>query len=159
MADRDAAVARIRSVPGAAATVAVLLGTALLEGYVYNFVPLVPTALFLPPAQPLDAVLFVLAGAALLGLRVRSVRMQVICAVLTVTIAALTLLEYLVPIHLRLDALLFPDQTDQLIRIFPGRPAPLAGITFLLLGLVMAVDDPVRRRPGPVTRHCRTSTC
>ena len=147
MADRGAAVARIRSVPGVAAALAIGLGVALLQGYVFGLVPLIPTAVFLPPAQPLDAVLFVLTGAALLALRIGADRLRRVSAALAVALAALLLAEYLLRIRIPLDLLLFPDQVRQLARIFPGRPAPLACIAFLLLGLLLFADPPSDARP------------
>ena len=83
MAARVTAVARIRRLPMVAAALALGLGVALLEGYVYGFVPLVPGALFsCRPAQPLEAVLFVLTGASLLALATRARRLREVCAAL-----------------------------------------------------------------------------
>ncbi|MBA3496302.1 MAG: hypothetical protein H0T86_04285, partial [Gemmatimonadales bacterium] len=146
MADRSTAVARIDRFPVVAATLAIGLGVALLQGYVYGYVPLVPRALFLPAAQPLDAILFVLAGTALLALRIGAGRLRQVTATLTATLAALLLAQYLFPIDLRLDTLFFADQVSQLARVFPGRPAPLTCVAFLLLGLLLLVAPAARSR-------------
>jgi PAS domain S-box-containing protein len=147
MADRAAAVARIRRVPLAAAALAAGLGVALLQGYVFGVMPLVPTALFLPPAQPLDAVLLVLAGASLLFLWSGSRRLRQVAAGCTFALAAVLLLEYFIPVDIGIDSLLFADPATQLTRIFPGRPSPLACIEFLLLGALLFADLPANQAP------------
>ncbi len=146
MADPGTAVARIRRLPVLSAALAIGLGVALLQGYVFGIVPLVPTALFLPPAQPLDAVLFVLTGVALLALRTGAGRLRETAAGLAAGLAALLLAEYLFRIDLRLDSLLFADQVSRLARIFPGRPAPLSCAGFLLLNLLLLADTGRKRR-------------
>jgi PAS domain S-box-containing protein len=128
-----------------AAALALGLGVALLEGYVFGFVPLVPGALFLPPAQPLEAVLFVLAGASLLGLATRARRLREVCAVLAMLLSGLLLAEYLFAVDLPLDWLLFADQIGQLAHIFPGRPAPMSCAGFLGLSILLLIG------PGPQT--------
>ena len=138
MAAPVTAVARIRRLPMLAAALALGLGVALLEGYVYGFVPRVPGALFLPPAQPLEAVLFVLCGAALLALATRARRLREVCAALALLLAGLLLAEYVFAVDLPLDWLLFADQIGRLAHVFPGRPAPMScagflGISTLLL--------------------------
>ncbi|HUR93503.1 MAG TPA: PAS domain S-box protein [Gemmatimonadales bacterium] len=147
MAARDTAVARIRRLPVVAAALTIGLGVALLQGYVVGVVPLVPTALFLPPAQPLDAVLMVLAGTALLALATGVRRLRQSCAALTLALAAILLLEYVLRIDLRVDSLLFADQTTSLARVFPGRPAPLACVAFLLLGVLLLAASAQPPRP------------
>ena len=131
-----------------AAALALGLGVALLEGYVYGFVPLVPSALFMPPAQPLEAVLFVLTGASLLALATRARRLREVCAALATTLAALLLAEYVFAIDLPVDWLLFADQVGQLAHVFPGRPAPMSCAGFLGLSLLLlaipGADTPPR---------------
>jgi len=147
MVARDVVVSRIRRVPVVAGVIAMALGAALLQAYVFGLVPLVPTALFLPLAQPLDAVLFVLSGAALLSLQIRSPRLRQTSAALTIGLCAALLTEYLFRVDLRLDALLFPDQVGQLVPVFPGRPAPLSCAGFLLLGGLLLVPPERGTRP------------
>ncbi len=152
MAVSSTAVARIRRFPGKAAAIAIGLGVVLFEGYVYGVVPLIPTALFLPPAQPLDAVLFVLTGAALLAIPLGEDQVRVVCAGIAATLAGLLLAEYPLHITLPLDTWLFFDQTSELTRVFPGRPAPLSCVGFLLLALLLltwpAPGTPPGRRYG-----------
>ncbi|MEO6058334.1 MAG: PAS domain S-box protein [Gemmatimonadales bacterium] len=147
MADRDTVVARIRRLPVLAACLVIGLGVALLQGFVLGVVPFVPTALFLPSAQPLDAVLFVLAGAALLALRAGAARFRRTAAALAAALASILLAEYLLRVDLGLDSLLFPDQIRLISPIFPGRPAPLACAGFLLLGLLLLAGPGQDRRP------------
>ena len=125
MADRDAALARIRRIPLITASVVIGLGVALLQAYIFDVMPQAPAALFVPSAQPLDAVLLLLTGVALLSHQVRFERLRLIPAGIAAALAFLLLAEYLFPLDLRLDSILFADQTVQLTRVFPGRPAPL----------------------------------
>ncbi|MGH7512195.1 MAG: response regulator [Gemmatimonadales bacterium] len=143
MVARDAVVLRIRRVPVVAGAIAMALGAALLQAYVFAVVPVMPTALFMPLAQPLDAVLFVLIGASLLSLHIRSPRLRQTSAGLATALATLLLAEYVFRVDLRVDTLLFPDQVGQLVPVFPGRPAPLSCAGFLLLG-VLLLAPPVR---------------
>ena len=73
--DRFAAITRIRRLPIVAALVAIAFGVAVVQGYVFGVEPLVLLAPFLPPTQPLVAVLFVLTGVSLLSLRTGLVRL------------------------------------------------------------------------------------
>ena len=122
------------------AALALGLGVALLEGYVYGVVPVVPGALFLPSAQPLEAVLFVLTGASLLALATRVRRLQEVCAALAAVLATLLLAEYVFGLYLPLDWLLFADQVGRLDPVFPGRPAPMSCVGFLGLSLLLLVN-------------------
>ncbi len=137
MADRDTALARIRRIPLVTASVAIALGVALLQAYVFDVLPLVPAAVFIPPAQPLDAVLLMLIGVALLSHQVRFDVLRQIPAGFAVSLAGLLLGEYLFRFDLRLESMLFADQTIKLTQVFPGRPAPLSCIAFLLLGMLL----------------------
>jgi PAS domain S-box-containing protein len=148
MAARDTAGARIRQLPVVAAALAIGLGVALLQGYLLGVVPLAPTALFLPPAQPLDAVLFVLVGTALLALPLGARRLRQTCALSAASLAAVLLAEYLIRADLGVDSLLFGEQLDSLVRVFPGRPAPLACAAFFLLGLLLLAAPIPRSRPS-----------
>ncbi|MBA3555171.1 MAG: hypothetical protein H0W29_10490, partial [Gemmatimonadales bacterium] len=64
MADRDATVRWLRYTPAAAATVAIVFGVLVLEGYFFGL-----RSPYLQPTAPLAAVLFVLTGTALLARR------------------------------------------------------------------------------------------
>ena len=133
----------------AAAIAAILYGIAAVESYVFHIGTLLPFEPFLPPTQPLVAVLLLLAGSALLALRLHYPRVRAGTAEATVAIAAAVMAEYFLGIHLGIDTLLFPDQVEQLTRVFPGRPAPLTAATLLLVGLLLL---PARRRPGEPRR-------
>jgi len=137
MVARDAVVSRIRRTPVVAGAIAMGLGAVLLQAYVFAVVPVVPTALFLPLAQPLDAVLFVLAGTSLVSLHIRADRLRKASAGLATALAAVLLAEYLFRIDVGVDGLLFAGQVGDLVPAFPGRPAPLSCAGFLLLGLLL----------------------
>src|SRR5262249_46270847 len=132
-----------------AGAIAMALGALLLQAYVFGVVPLAPTAVFMPLAQPLDAVLFVLTGAGLLSLRIPSRRLRQTSAGLATALATALLAEYVFRIDLRIDTLLFPDQVGQLVPVFPGRPAPLSCAGFLLLNVLLLVPPARGARPGP----------
>jgi PAS domain S-box-containing protein len=146
MAERVVLVSRIRRIPFVAGAVAMALGLGLLQAYVLGAVPLIPMALFLPPAQPLDAVLFALTGSALLALCIGADRLRRVSAGLAGALAVGLIAEYLLRIDLGLDGLLFADQVNQLVRIFPGRPAPLSCAAFLLLATMLMVRPVVAGR-------------
>jgi hypothetical protein len=151
MVARDAVVSRIRRVPVVAGAIAMALGAALLQAYFFAVVPVMPTALFMPLAQPLDAVLFVLTGASLLSLQIRSPRLRQTSAGLATALATVLLAEYVFRVDLRIDTLLFPDQVSQLVPVFPGRPAPLSGAGFLLLGVLLPCPPCAASGPGAGT--------
>src|SRR5437868_3491772 len=117
MVARDAVVSRIRRVPVVAGAIAMALGALLLQAYVFGIVPLVPTAVFMPLAQPLDAVLFVLTGAALLSFRIHSPRLRQASAGLATMLVTALLAEYILRVDLRIDGLLFPDLVNQLVPV------------------------------------------
>jgi PAS domain S-box-containing protein len=138
---------RVRRFVILAAVVAIAFGVLIVEGYVFDVGPLVVLTPFLPPTQPLVAVMFLCAGLSLLSLRVGLVRFQRIPALLTTLLAAVILGEYALGLDLGLDRLLFPQDVATLSRLFPGRPAPIAAATFLLVGvaLLIAGFGPSRR--------------
>src|SRR6266567_54859 len=86
-ADRAAAITRTRQLPILAALVAIGFGVAVVQSYVFGIEALLPYSPFLPPTQPLVAVLFVLTGVSLLSLRVGLTRLQVAGAWLATVLA------------------------------------------------------------------------
>jgi PAS domain S-box-containing protein len=129
--------------PAIAGAVTALLGVAAVEAYIFGIGPVIFAAPFLPPAQPLTALMFVLTGGSLLALKANLPRHQLAAAVGTVLIAALVLAEYLIWRDLGLDTLLFPEDVGLIPSAFPGRPAPISTACFLLLGLALVLtrDD------------------
>jgi two-component system, cell cycle sensor histidine kinase and response regulator CckA len=149
-ADRAAAITRTRQLPILAALVAIGFGVAVVQGYVFGIEALLPYTPFLPSTQPLVAVLFVLTGASLLSLRVGLARLRLVAAWLTTVLAGAVVAEYVLGLNLRLDQLLFSDAVAALSPVFPGRPPPIIGVTFLLLGLALLTTGSrpmVRPRP------------
>ena len=108
----------------AAAVTAIVFGIAVLESYVFGIDTLLPFRPFLPPTQPLVAVMLLLIGMSLLALRLGHERLRRVGAAGAAGLAALVMLEYALGIQLGLDTLLFPDSVRALTRVFPGRPAP-----------------------------------
>jgi PAS domain S-box-containing protein len=117
----------------------VLFGVASIEVYIFGLGPLVSSAIFLPPMVPLTAVMFVLGGGSLLSRGANLPRHQFVTAVFSVVIAGLILAEYVAWLDLGLDMLLFPDEVRLFQSAFPGRPAPLTAVCFLLIGLALAL--------------------
>jgi len=148
--DRAAAIMRTRQLPIVAALVAIVFGVAVVQGYVFGIEPLLPYTPFLPPTQPLVAVLFVLTGVSLLALRVGLSRLQLAGAWLATVLAGAVVAEYVLGLNLRLDQLLFPETVAALSPVFPGRPPPSTSATFLLLGLALLT---VGSRPMAGPRH------
>ncbi|HEX6106032.1 MAG TPA: PAS domain S-box protein, partial [Gemmatimonadales bacterium] len=134
----------------AAAVTAIVFGIAVLESYVFGVDSLLPFRPFLPPTQPLAAVMLLLIGMSLLALRLGHERLRRVGAAGAAGLAALVMLEYALGIQLGLDTLLFPDSVRALTRVFPGRPAPLTAATLLLLGLLLLPLG--RRARGRPTR-------
>ena len=133
-----AAAARwVGKLPVFAGATAALLGIVAIESYVFGAGPPHFISFLLPPTPPLEALMFVLTGAALLALKGNLVKQQLFAASLAVLIAFLVLAEYLIWRDLGLDMLLFPDDVDRVRSAFPGRPGPSGTVCFLLLGLAL----------------------
>jgi hypothetical protein len=120
-----------------AALAAILYGIGVLESYSFGLEPLLPFGPFLPPTQPLAAILLLLVGTGVLALRFSHARVQLICGAAAATLAAVVLLEYLLGARFGIDTLLFGDAVRRLSRVFPGRPAPLTALGLLLLALLL----------------------
>src|SRR5207245_4764322 len=118
---------------------ALAFGGADLVSYAFDVARLLPLPQFALPTRPSAAVLFLLAGASLLALRVGVVPVQRYAALLAALLAAAVVAEYAVGVDLGLDRLLFPQAILGTSRIFPGRPAPITAATFLLLGIALLV--------------------
>ena len=125
--------------PAIAGAVTAFLGAAAIEAYIFGIGPVIFAAPFLPPTQPLTALMFVLTGGSLLALNANLPRHQLAAAVGTVLIAALVLAEYLIWRDLGLDTLLFPEDVGLIPSAFPGRPPPITTACFLLLGLALVL--------------------
>ena len=151
--DRDDPRGPMRRLSLLAALAAIAFGLAIAAGYLFEIGRLIALPQFVLPTQPLVAVLFVLAGASLLTLRLHAPRVQRYTALLTSLVAAALLAEYLLGVDLGLDTLLFPQQVFATSRVFPGRPAPVTCTVFLLLGLALLLTA---FRPGERPRRAHT---
>ena len=149
----DLALTRVRWIPLVASVAAILFGIGVLESYVFGIEPLLPFHPFLPPSQPLVALMLLLVGTSLLALRLGHRRLQLGAAGATVVLAGTVMLEYLLGLRLGVDTVLFGEAVRQMSRVFPGRPAPITGATFLLLGGLLL---PIGRRPDGRASRSRT---
>jgi hypothetical protein len=122
-----------------AGLVAAGVGVGVLETYAFGLQPLLPLAPFLPPTQPLSGVMFLAAGIALLGLQASLTWFRILGSLTVTVISAAVLGEYLFWTDLGIDRVLFPDQVDQLARLFPGRPDPVIAAAFLCIGLALSL--------------------
>ena len=133
----------VRGLPVIAGSAAAFLGVLAVETYVFGAGPPISAGPLLPPTVPLTALMFVLTGGSLLALKADLPRHQIAAAIGTILSAALVLAEYLTWRDLGIDTLLFPDDVDLMQSAFPGRPAPISALCFLLiaLALVLTKDD------------------
>ncbi|MEZ0332917.1 MAG: ATP-binding protein [Gemmatimonadales bacterium] len=131
MADQHATINRLRYVPAGAAVVSIMFGVAVLESFV--LVVGLPT----PAPIPLDALLFMLAGVALLAFRLDFDPLRIGAAGAAALISAGVLCQYVFGVSLGLDTLLFPDTVTRLPGAYPGRPSPISALVFLLIALLL----------------------
>ena len=146
----DETIRRIRRLPLVAALAAIAFGAAVVGSYAFAVGRLVPLPQFLLPTPPLVGVLFALTGLSLLAPRFGLLRLQRWSALATTLLAATLVAEYVLGRDLGIDQLLFPQSVYGLSRIYQGRPAPITGAAFLLLGLalVLPAHRPDARRRG-----------
>lgn len=130
---------RSRLITGAGA-VAILVGTAVLLGWLFDVPRLKGLAPGLATMKANSALAFVLAGVSLRtyqGPAPRRHRFGLACAVLLTLLAALTLLQYLANVDLGVDELLVRDDPNSVGVSAPGRMAIATAILFLTLGLAL----------------------
>lgn len=132
-----------------------LVGCAVLAGWALGVTPLRSIVPGLPEMVPNTALLFVLAGVALLsrggeksGVERASVNLVTSAAALVIVlIGMLTLAQYLFGLDLRLDRLLLPrSEPVGDAPVFPGRMSPHTAFNFLLAGCALLLADIETRR-------------
>lgn len=132
-----------------------LVGCAVLAGWALGVTSLRSIVPGLPEMVPNTALLFVLAGVALLsrgmersGEKKASVNLIVSAAALVIVVVGmLTLAQYLFALDLRLDRLLLPrSEPVGDASIFPGRMSPHTAFNFLLAGGALLLTDIETRR-------------
>jgi signal transduction histidine kinase len=127
-----------------------LVGCAVLAGWAFGIAPLRSIVPGLPEMVPNTALLFVLAGVALLSSGEHRARGNVVVrasAFVIVLIGMLTLAEYLFSLDLRIDGLLL--HRSELVNkqlMFPGRMSPHTAFNFLLTGCALLLADVEMRR-------------
>ncbi len=146
MADQHATIKRLRYVPAGAAVISIMFGVAVLESFVLG------VGLTAPAPNPLDAVLFILAGVALLAFRLDFDELRIGAAGVAAVISAGVLCEYLFGLSLGLDTLLFPETVTLFRGAYPGRPSHISALVFLLTALLLLFPH---RRISPRLRLAR----
>ena len=115
-----------------------LLGITVLFGWQYNIRVLEVLALGFAPMNPLAAILFILAGAAIISAGCFSSRLSrwitFILALLIVVLAGLKLLN-LTGVNVPIDQIIFAQKLGNFQP--PSRVPPIAAINFLLIGLAI----------------------
>ena len=127
-----------------------LAGCAVLAGWAFGIAPLRSIVPGLPEMVPNTALLFVLAGVALLSRGDRRARVNTVMwasAFVIVILGMLTLAQYLFSLDLRIDGLLLyrSEPVSQDLK-FPGRMSPHTAFNFLLTGCALLLADVEMRR-------------
>jgi signal transduction histidine kinase/ActR/RegA family two-component response regulator len=121
-----------RTIGALAGALAVLLGSVVLAGWAIHSTSLIQVAPNLAPMQRNTALGFILTGLALLGIVIGKPKLTFSGSAATITLAAVTLLEYLFRVNFGIDELLGVayirnEVTD------PGRMAPTTALCFIIL--------------------------
>src|SRR5580698_3177342 len=121
-----------RTIGALAGALAVLLGSVVLVGWAIHSTSLIQVAPNLAPMQRNTALGFILTGLALLGIVIGKPKLTFSGSAATITLAAVTLLEYLFRVNFGIDELLGVayirnEVTD------PGRMAPTTALCFIIL--------------------------
>jgi PAS domain S-box-containing protein len=130
---------RIAAAVASVASVAlIILGVSVLIGWAFDIGVLKRIAPDMPTMKPNTAVCFVLTGLSLWLLRREGVsgarlRWGQVCATVVIVVGALTLIEFLFKLNLRVDNLLFATATSA-AGPFPGRMAFATALSLVLLG-------------------------
>ena len=132
---------RIAAVAGA---VTILLGSAVLVGWVVHSAFLIQVSPNLPPMQRNTAASFVLAGLALLGTALAKPRVTFVTSAVTASLSAASLLEYLLHANFGIDELLGAGYVTTLTSD-PGRMSPATAICFLVLSASFVSAQAMRR--------------
>jgi PAS domain S-box-containing protein len=129
--------------PAAGASLA-LLGMIVLSGWLTSNAALVQVIPTFAPMQYNEALGFLLAGVGLLSLSTRRALLTRSAALLLITLACLTLLEYVSGRDLGIDTLLLRPW-PLAGTAHPGRMAPNTAVCFTLAALALLVWHPVQR--------------
>lgn len=135
-----------KSISQTASATAVLVGCAVIVGWAFD----IPALKSIVPAwgtmKANTAIGFILSGSSLWLLliergRQRPRRLALACAVILALIGALTLAEYVSGIDLRIDQILFQEESGTVGTFLPGRMAPNTAATLVLLGSALGLLD------------------
>jgi PAS domain S-box-containing protein len=135
MADKHTTIRRLRYAASGAAVAAIMFGVAVVESFVLGRIGEAPGP------NPLDALLFILSGVALLALRLNFERLRLAAAGIVALVGTGVLLQYILGLSLGLDTLLFPEAVAKMGGTLPGRPSPISALTFLMIALLLLVSD------------------
>ena len=135
----------VRRTTVAAGTVVILIGACVFVGWIFNIAALKSLLPGLATMKVNTAFAFVLAGVAL-NLQIdrntlaSKITIARVSALLTLTVGALTLIEYLFHVDLRIDQLFHLSDSETGV-LFQGRMAPNSALSFLLLGTALLLLD------------------
>lgn len=110
--------------------ISILLGCAVLTGWITHSLVLVQVAPGLAPMQRNTAASFILAGIALLGVVLNKRRLTLVCSIITAPLAAATFFEFLLHANFGIDELL---GATYITTKSAGRMAPTTALCFILL--------------------------
>ncbi|WP_183094762.1 GGDEF domain-containing protein [Nocardioides stalactiti] len=127
----------VHAVPRSIGWATVVIGTAVLLGWSADVTVLSAIDPSLPAMKPLSAVAVIGAGATFLVARTRRPALWWTTVVVPFLIGAGVLVEWVTGADLRIDQLLFDDDTESR---YPGRPAPQFSIAVLLFSLERALS-------------------
>lgn len=141
---------RFHSFSETAAAIVILIGVAVLFGWLFDNTTLKSLHPGLASMKPNDAVAFILAGSSLWMLRSetaerRKRRIARSFAVAVSLVGLATLAEYLLGVSLGIDQIFFRESTGMIWTSHPARMAPSAALNFLLLGIALFALDPRSR--------------
>ena len=137
---------RLRHLPRIAGWITVAVGLSVLVGWGLNVAILKSVLPDTVSMKANTAVTFILAGAALLlqlnpPLSPRRRRAGQMLGAIVAVIGAWVFWECLSNVNLGIDELLFRDDTSAVATSAPGRMAPATTVSFILLGLALALFD------------------
>jgi PAS domain S-box-containing protein len=117
----------------------VLLGLTVLAGWVFGVDAIKSIQPGWATMKANTAIGFILAGTALWSIQRRSITpwvapVSIACALATVALGGITLIQYFTHVDLGIDQALFPTDDNEFL---PGRPAPITAFNFTLLGVAM----------------------
>lgn len=141
----------LKSISQAASATAIFVGCAVLLGWTFDIPALKSIVPVWVTMKANTATGFILSGLSVWLLvrgraNQRARQIARVCAVIVALIGALTLAEYVFGRDLRIDQLLFKEESGAVGTFSPGRMAPNTALNFLTVGLALLLLDVETRR-------------